>query len=247
MLELGLKMSLPKKYVIVVGATGGIGKSITKSAIDAGFIVIATGTKQSELLKIKKQFGHDTVVTYKMDLEKYDSYKHFYKFVKNKAKNVEWLIHSAGYINKKESLLKFDWNIIKKTFLINSESIIGLTYRFLPIINKNGGIIMISSTASFFGNPQYPIYSASKGALNIFARSLARNMAKSRQSSIIICPGATNTRMRQRIAKDANTKQNPEVIGETTSSILKRSKKYRNGDVITIQNNVIKIQSRLKF
>lgn len=235
-----------KKYAVIVGATGGIGSAVAKYLVGAGYIVIATGTKQGELAKLQKRFGKKNIIPYKIDLEESKTYEKFYSFVKNKTNTIDWLIHSAGFIDKREPALKYDKEIIKKTFLINTEAVIAMTYLLLPIINDHGGIISISSTASLWGNSQYPIYSASKGALNVFGKSLARNMLKNKQSSIIICPGATNTKMRQRLAGDAKTKQDPSIIGEVTKLIVQKSKKYKNGDMIVVQDGKIKIQSRLK-
>lgn len=232
------------KYILVIGATGGIGSAIVKRAINAGFIVIATGTKKTNLEKLKNQFS-DAVITYQCDLTKPTSFKKFYTFTKTYTHQIDWMIHAAGFIDTREFLSKPDDRIMRKTFLINIESIIKITYLFLPIIKKNGGVIMISSTAGIWGNPQYPAYSASKGALNTFTQSLARQIANTGKRSIAICPGPTRTSMRERIAKDSNKHQYPDTIADVTMNIVNDKTTYRNGDIIIIRDGVQTLHSRI--
>lgn len=234
------------RYIVVTGATGGIGNAIIKQAIASGFTIIATGDNQERLTKLQKQFGKDVVITYKIDLSDLDAMSAFKRFVKKETHGkIEWLIHSAGFIDTREPVLRLNKQIIAKTFLINTESVIALTYLLLPLINNNGGTIFISSTASLWGNPQYPIYSASKAALNTFAQSIARHVAKGGQSSITICPGPTNTLLRERLAGDANKQQDPGVVASIVTKILNQESQYINGDIVAIRDGKEKLHSKL--
>lgn len=238
-------MKLLRKYAVIIGATGDIGMSITESVINSGYFVIATGRQQKKLDRLKNKFGKENINTYVLNLENTNEYNKFFSHVKNNFKKIEWLINSAGFIDRKESKLKYDEKIIKKTFLVNIESVIAITYLLLPIIKNGGGIVSISSTASLWGSSRYPIYSATKGALNIFAQSLAQNISKNKQSSIIICPGPTNTKMREKISRDAHKKQKPNIIGKIIKEILLKLGNYKNGDIILAQDSKVKIFSRL--
>ena len=46
-------MNLKNKKVIITGATGGIGNSLVKKFNDNGSIILATGTKEEKLNKLK--------------------------------------------------------------------------------------------------------------------------------------------------------------------------------------------------
>jgi len=142
---------------------------------------------------------------------------------------------------------KPDWNILKKTFSVNLFAPAYLDYKFKNNLKKNGGVIAISSTAGLSERPDYPVYAASKSGLNIFSKSLAKYFSKNRKalSSIIICPGPTNTPMRERLAHDAKKHQSPEFIAELIKKIISGKSPYRNGDIITARNNELKIFERL--
>ena len=61
------------------------------------------------------------------------------------------------------------------------------------ISNKKGKIINISSTAGKIGNPRQAVYSASKGGIIAFTKSLAREFARYQININDICPGLTDT------------------------------------------------------
>lgn len=238
-------MKKSNRYIVVTGATGGIGSAIVTQAIVDGYIIIATGDKQSKLKKLQEQFGKENIIPYKIDLTELDAFGAFSRFVGNKAGKIEWIIHSAGFIYTKEPLLKPNVRAVRKTFLTNIESVVALTYRLLPLITQDGGVIFISSTAGLWGNPSYPMYAASKGALNTFAQSIARHIAKNKQSSITICPGPTNTPMRERMAGDAKDQQGPDVVATVVTNILNRNSSYINGDIIVVRDGIEKLHSGL--
>ena len=49
-------MNLKNKKILITGATGGIGFSLVQKFTDLGSIVLATGTNQEKLDKLKKKF-----------------------------------------------------------------------------------------------------------------------------------------------------------------------------------------------
>jgi short-subunit dehydrogenase len=240
-------MEKPSRYIVVTGATGGIGSAIVAQAIAAGFIVIAVGSNETKLKELEQRFGNESVIPYRIDLAELGTYAELSRFIEDKAGKIEWVVHSAGYISTDEPLLKPDVKTIKETFLINTESVIALTYYLLPLITQEGGVICISSTASLWGNPRFPIYAASKAALNTFAQSMARHFRNTEQSSIVVCPGPTNTALRERVAGDAKEQQSPQAVAGVVATILNRNSPYGNGDVVVVQGGVEKLHSKLNF
>jgi len=237
-------MKGPIKYIVVTGATGGIGMCIVRKAIQNGYVVIATSHKKTGLMKIKKEFGKNNIITYQLNLENPRTFQNFTKFVK-KIGSIQWLINAAGYIDMNESPHSSKYSEMRKTFLINTESTIILIYEMLPLIKGKGGVINISSTASIWGNSQYPIYSASKAALNVFSRSLAKSFEKTALQMLTICPGPTNTPMREKLAKDSINHQDPSIIGEAILQFILKKTDYKNGDVVIIRDGRESLYSSL--
>jgi len=235
----------PKKTIIVTGASGGIGSITVKQEISAGNTVVGIGREENKLLGLQQKYGKDKFSFYVLDLKDFKNYYIFQEFIKNQVGQIDWLIHCAGFIDEKEPELLFNQETIKNTFEINVESVILLSYLLLPLIKSGGGIIAISSTSGLWGNELYPIYSSSKGALNIFMRSLAKHAQGTLQSGITICPGPTNTVMRERIAHDAKNHQDPEVVANVITNIIQGLSSYKNGDTVVVKDNSDSLHSHL--
>ncbi len=153
-----------------------------------------------------------------------------------------WIVHTAGFIDKKESMKNLKQKTIEETFAVNLFSYMRLTSILLPKLK--GGAIVISSTAGLWGNPEFPAYAVSKGAVNTFTEVLAHSFEGGGRRAIAICPGPTNTNMRERIARDAAKQQSPDVIAALVSTIIKE-KHYKNGDIVSVRGGKRRIVGRL--
>lgn len=231
------------KYAVVLGGTGGIGSNIVKKLVETGYTVIVSVRSHSETERLSNEIQSGKIITYPLDLESSEDIRKFVDQIKNYPQ-IEWLINSAGYISPKEGGFCQDQILIEKTFRINVESIISLSCLLLPKIAKNGGIINISSTAGIWGNQQFPVYASAKSALITFGISLAKKY-KGVISSIIICPGPTNTDMREMILNDSSLHQDPDVIGRLVLNIVSLKTNYKNGDVIIVRSGEEKLHSSI--
>ena len=68
-------INLNNTNVILTGATGGIGNSILEGLVNAGANVLATGTNDEKLKKIKEKFK--SVKTIKFDISLHDKIEDF--------------------------------------------------------------------------------------------------------------------------------------------------------------------------
>lgn len=129
----------------------------------------------------------------------------------------DWLICAHGILNEEH---------IVETFLANTISNIHLAQ---TINTKN--IIFISSTAGINGNDKYPIYSASKAALNMYCKAIADKV-----NCYALCPGPTDTPL---IAHLDIKKQSPVEVAKAVERIMEG--KYESGDIITIRDGQISV------
>ena len=60
-------MNLKNKKIIITGATGGIGYSLVKKFNDLGCVILATGTNEEKLNKLKKEFTNIKIIKFKLD------------------------------------------------------------------------------------------------------------------------------------------------------------------------------------
>ena len=88
-------MNLKNKKVIITGATGGIGNSLVKKFTDSGSIVLATGTKEEKLNKLKSEFNNIQVE--KFNLGDHAKVESFIESANDKLGGLDILINNAGY------------------------------------------------------------------------------------------------------------------------------------------------------
>lgn len=84
-------------------------------------------------------------------------------------------------------------------FMTNTFSPVRCAERLLPLVKPDSGImaLMTSQLASLNENPDatYPLYSASKGALNMLVRGLASQADAAKQTLLCVHPGWVQTDM----------------------------------------------------
>ncbi|MSU74408.1 SDR family oxidoreductase [Candidatus Kaiserbacteria bacterium] len=209
--------------ILLTGAGGGIG-SATKAVLEAsGAHVIAVGRQDA-------------------DLTSYEEVKALCKRIAKDAP-LDWLVFAHGFISTETEFEKQKPADIKLTFDLNILSDIYLTQLLLPSVRKGGGVIFISSTAGLNPNGKYATYSASKAAVNAFSQALARN--KPEHTFFSVCPGPTNTTMRERVAHDATMQQSPDVVARVVADIVAKSSGYKSGDTILVRDGEVSIATQV--
>jgi NAD(P)-dependent dehydrogenase (short-subunit alcohol dehydrogenase family) len=203
------------KTILLTGATGGIGSTIKEILERAGDKVMAIAHSDADLT----------------------SYSSIESLEKKVSKKIDWIICAHGFIINETELEKQSPEDILKTFEVNAVSMAYIAKALLPHLNPGGGMIFLSSTSALSPNGRYAAYSASKAAVNAFAQALARN--KPEFTFIAVCPGPTNTSMRENLAHDAAKQQSPTVVAEVVQKIISGESTYQSGDIIVVKNGEI--------
>ncbi len=136
---------------------------------------------------------------------------------------IDWIIFAHGVINE---------NDIEETFEVNTLKCIRQTFDLLPLVRH--GIIFISSTAAITANSKFPIYSASKAAINVFAESMAK--AYPEKKFYALCPGPTNTKMWQRLGLEGEA-QDPIEVAKAIKRII--DGEFESGSIITVRKGEV--------
>jgi NAD(P)-dependent dehydrogenase (short-subunit alcohol dehydrogenase family) len=193
--------------VVITGASGGIGSALVADFLDRGHSVVAiVQSEASEAALLQKTGQHDDLRFEHADLSSPDEVGKLTEKLAKENASVSWLVHCAGYIETPETDGAFE-----PSFQINTFAPMMLSMRLKEKIAEHGGVLFFSSTAGLWGSDVAPIYAASKSALHGFAFSLQKILGKDRRS-IVVCPGPTNTPMREKFAQDGAQHQSPETV-----------------------------------
>ncbi len=226
-------INLKDTNVILTGATGGIGNSILEELVKAEANVLATGTNEEKLDKIKNVYK--SVKVEKFDISKHHEIESFINNISEKLDNkIDILINNAGVTSDNLSIRmkEEEW---KKVIDINLTSTFLLSKNVLKkmLKNKKGKIINITSVVGHTGNIGQANYTASKAGLVAMSKSFALEYGKKNININCVSPGFITTEMTNKI--DENYKE----------TLKSRVPMDRFGDPIDIANTVLFLCSKL--
>lgn len=194
------------KNVLVTGASRGIGKSIALKFAKEGYnLIITCHNKKEELLKTKKEIEnfHVNCFSFVGDLGDYSVVENLFNRVGQEVGTVDILINNAGisHIGLFTDMKVEDWNQVIQT---NLSSVFHCCKFVVPhmIHKKEGRIINLSSLWGVCGASCEVAYSTSKGGINAFTKSLAKELAPSNIQVNAIACGAIDTDMNMSLDKE---------------------------------------------
>ena len=194
-------MNLKNKKIIITGATGGIGYSLVKKFSDYGSIILATGTNEEKLNKLKQEFKNIKILKFKLD--EHQNIEKFIEEANQSLGGLDVLVNNAGITldNLAIRLTEENW---KKVLDINlTATFMMCKYALKKMLkNKFGKIINITSIVGHTGNLGQANYSASKAGIIAFSKSLSMEYAKKNININCISPGFIKTEMTEKISEE---------------------------------------------
>ena len=188
------------KSIVVTGVSTGIGWSITKVLIEAGFRVFGSVRKVQDAERLRKEFG-EAFVPLIFDITDEAGVQSAAEQVR-KQLNGEMLfglVNNAG-IAVPAPLMHQPTEDFRHQIEVNLIGALIVTKAFLPLLGSDrslrgtpGRIINISSTAGKNANPFVGAYATSKHALEGFSESLRRELMLYGIDVIIVAPGSVAT------------------------------------------------------
>tara|TARA_B100000795_G_C22688960_1_gene394824 strand:+ start:172 stop:903 length:732 start_codon:yes stop_codon:yes gene_type:complete len=194
-------MNLKEKKILITGATGGIGVSMVKKFSELGSVVLATGTNQDKLEKLKNEFKNIHIKQFRLD--EHSKIGEFIDSCYNDLGGLDVLINNAGITMDNLSIRLADENW-KKVIDINlTSSFLMCKHSIKKMLkNKYGKIINITSIVGHTGNLGQANYAASKAGIIGFSKSLAIEYAKKNININCISPGFIKTEMTDKIDEE---------------------------------------------
>lgn len=154
------------KNILVIGATGGIGKNVVKLLSASGANLFITGRNENSLLGIASEYKIAIDATFAGDLTKSEQVNQLHHKYFNRFNSIDVMINASGIgvIKSMENLSEDDF---MKTLMINLFSPFMLIKAFLPSMKeaKKGLIIHIPGVLGKVPMAGAAAYSASKYGL----------------------------------------------------------------------------------
>jgi NAD(P)-dependent dehydrogenase (short-subunit alcohol dehydrogenase family) len=123
--------------------------------------------------------------------------------------HLDVLVSNAGHQNRKPSLTDVTEEEFDETFKTNVYALFRLTKHALPHLQPGASIIVTSSETGLMGAKKLPDYSATKGAINAFVKTMAQDLIEKGIRMNAIAPGPVWTPLNVR-----DQGQPPEKVAE---------------------------------
>lgn len=187
---------LKDKVAIVTGGGQGIGRGIALRLAEEGCKVAIFDLKPEAGEETAKLAGDAVVKTYALDVTDYDAVKAAVEQVEAELGPIWALVNNAGW-DLPKPFLATDKPLWDKIIAINLYGPLNTHHVVAPLMVARGGgrIINIASDAARVGTSTEAVYSACKGGVIAFTKSVARELASKGVLLNIVCPGPTNTPM----------------------------------------------------
>lgn len=182
--------NLKGKVAVVTGGTSGIGLATAREFALLGAKVVLTGRKKNEVEKIASEINATGIVS---DQSKLSDIDELVKQVKALHGTIDILFINAGIVLF-SSIADVTEDHFDRIMNINFKGSYFTLSKFLPIINKGGSVVLLSSINATTGQSFSSVYSASKGALNSLVNVASTELAPLGIRINAVCPGpiATN-------------------------------------------------------
>jgi len=184
------------KHVVVTGGASGIGRAVVKRLAEEGCIVGIFDLDEAgaaATISMCESAG-EQVTAYKVDISDYRQVEEATCTFESHAGPVDLLANVAGW-DKAVPFLESDVDLWNRIIAINLYGPLNVQHVIAKGMaqRKFGRIVNVASDAGRVGSSGEAVYSACKGGIASFTKTLARELARSGITLNVVCPGPTDT------------------------------------------------------
>jgi NAD(P)-dependent dehydrogenase (short-subunit alcohol dehydrogenase family) len=183
---------LRDRVAIITGGDSGIGQAIAvvfaKEGADVAIAYYSECEDASETIKLVEA-EHRSCIPVKCDLKQEQSAMQVVDAAIKEFGHIDILINNIAVQYPQNSILDITAEQLRNTFETNIFSYFYMTKAVLPHLKAGSCIINTTSVTAYKGNETLIDYSASKGAIVSFTRSLEQSLAKNGIRVNAIAPG----------------------------------------------------------
>lgn len=240
------------RVALVTGGTKGIGRAIALRLAKDGHRVFVNYSSdgqsaQNTVDELKSISGFGEAV--KADVSKPDQVEAMFKEIADKAGRLDVLVNNAGLIKDGMLMMMPDENW-RKVMEVNLDGVYFCSKSALrPMVERRGGrIVNIISPSAIMGRQGQCNYSASKGGVLSFTKSLAREMARLGITVNAVSPGVIETELTSALSDKVRSELlgmipvgrlgSADDVANAVSFIVSDSAKYITGQIIAVDGGI---------
>ncbi|MDF2387712.1 SDR family oxidoreductase [Nostoc ellipsosporum NOK] len=190
-----------KKIALITGASRGIGRAIAlRFAKDGIDVIVNYSSNKNAADEVVQEITDNGGVAFAVqaDLGSLAGVEKLFQTVDTKLQETnnsikfDILVNNAG-IAPTATTEETSEELFDQIFDLNVKSLFFITQQAIPRLNDGGRIINLGTGLSRVANISYPVYSASKGAVDVLTRIWAAELGSRGITVNNIAPGAIDT------------------------------------------------------
>ena len=214
------------KVALVTGGASGIGAACATTLAREGAKVVVTDIDDrggAEIVKNITGAGGEAIYL-RQDVTDEDRWIEIVAEIEKRFKRLDVMVSNAGIGVAVPSIVEMSLADWRRQTAINIDGVFLSVKHCLPAMRRSGGgsIVMMSSVAGLRGSPTLAGYSATKGAVRLFAKSIAMECAGANDGVRVnsVHPGIIDTPIWDKLPREAtgmghNAPMRPAEIAKT--------------------------------
>lgn len=184
---------LEDKVALVTGGDSGIGRAVAvifaREGADVAIVYLPEEQSDAEETRAAVEREGRRCLMLPGDLTDAQFCMHAVEATIDELGKLDILVSNAAHQNRKQRLADLTETELAETFETNVYAYIRLARSALDRMQRGGVIIATSSETGILGSRKLPDYSATKGAINAFTKSLAQDVVDKGIRVNAIAPG----------------------------------------------------------
>lgn len=214
-------LQLKNQNVLITGADSGIGKAVALLFAQEGANIAFVHYNDDEDAEKTKneilEIGRKSIV-FKGDINDSEFCKNVVEKTVSELGGIDILINNAGTQFPEENITDLKEENIRKTFNSNIIGMILLTKAAFPYLKEGSSIINTTSAVAYLGHGELLDYSATKGAIVSFTRSLALQSKPKGIRVNAVAPGPVATPLTEKTFGEEEEDQNKPPLERNAST-----------------------------
>jgi len=187
---------LTNRVVVITGGAGGIGAALCRRMNEEGAKVAILDLNQDAATSLAHELSGrgPAAKAYGVDITDYVQVEAAIADIESSLGPVDVLVNNAGW-DHAARFVDTNPQLWQRLIAINLVGPLNLQHTVVKrmIARSSGHIVNISSDAGRVGSSGESVYSACKGGIIAFTKTLAREVARKQITVNVVCPGPTET------------------------------------------------------
>lgn len=196
-------LELDGRVAIVTGAASGIGKGIARRLAAEGARVVIADLNETAAIAAAEELGGEAMGVL-VDVSDRTTVDAMTEAVVERYGVIDILINNAGW-DKIGPFLEQDPAVWERIININLMGVLNCSQAVALQMKEqgHGTIVNVGSDAARVGSSGEAVYSAAKGGIVAFTKTLARETARYGLTANAVCPGPADTPLFAQVSADS--------------------------------------------